>query len=241
MFTKYLLLTRQRLPQKVLLFNPTENRILNSLFWRNFLETQNDHFQTLAVVIQKTGSEDFLPCCRYQFYIHFFALMESLKPSFTLLSICSGRSCCHQILRSKSLRFIVPAVLPIRFLRTEREPYSAVPRWSHRAHPAKLRYPRSGAPGQTQRSVFGVQVALPVFSFICSDFRVANLPDPHRDPHGETSGWKQWIQEVQRALISEQKVLKTSKNRCFYSFSTIRNQQVAGSSPATSSRNQRKS
>ena len=49
------------------------------------------------------------------------------------------------------------------------------------------------------------------------------------------SGWKQWIQEVQRALISEQKVLKTSKNRCFYSFSTIRNQQVAGSSPATSS------
>ena len=128
MFTKYLLLTRQRLPQKVLLFNPTENRILNSLFLRNFLETQNDHFQTLAVVIQKTGSEDFLPCCRYQFYIHFFALMESLKPSFTLLSICSGRSCCHQILRSKSLRFIVPAVLPIRFLRTEREPYSAVPR-----------------------------------------------------------------------------------------------------------------
>ena len=27
----------------------------------------------------------------------------------------------------------------------------------------------------------------PVFSFICSDFRVANLPDPHRDPHGEMS------------------------------------------------------
>ena len=56
------------------------------------------------------------------------------------------------------------------------------------------------------------------------------------DPHAETSGWKQWKQEGQRALISEQKVLKTSKNRCFYSFSTIRNQQVAGSSPATSSR-----
>ena len=62
-------------------------------------------------------------------------------------------------------------------------------------------------------------------------------PDPHRDPHGETSGWKQWKQEAQRALISEQKVLKMSKNRCFYGFSTIRNQQVAGSSPATSSRN----
>ena len=27
----------------------------------------------------------------------------------------------------------------------------------------------------------------PVFSFICLDFRVANLPDPHRDPHGEMS------------------------------------------------------
>jgi len=61
--------------------------------------------------------------------------------------------------------------------------------------------------------------------------------DPHADPHGETSGWKQWKQEGQRAFIFEGKVLKTSKNRCFYSFSTIRNQQVAGSSPATSSRN----
>ena len=27
----------------------------------------------------------------------------------------------------------------------------------------------------------------PVFSFICSDFQVANLPDPHRDPHGKMS------------------------------------------------------
>ena len=61
--------------------------------------------------------------------------------------------------------------------------------------------------------------------------------DPHADPHGETSGWKQWKQEGQRALISEQKVLKTSGNRYFYIFSTLRNQQVAGSSPATSSRN----
>ena len=61
--------------------------------------------------------------------------------------------------------------------------------------------------------------------------------DPHSDPHGETSGRKQWRQGRQRALISEQKVLKTFKNRCSYSFSTIRNQQVAGSSPATSSRN----
>jgi len=42
-------------------------------------------------------------------------------------------------------------------------------------------------------------------------------------------------------LISEQKVLKTSENRYFYIFSTLRNQQVAGSSPATSSRNRRKS
>ena len=61
------------------------------------------------------------------------------------------------------------------------------------------------------------------------------------DPHAETSGRKQWKQEGQRALISEQKVLKTSRNRYFYIFSTLRNQQVAGSSPATSSRNQRKS
>ena len=59
--------------------------------------------------------------------------------------------------------------------------------------------------------------------------------DPHADPHGERSGRKQWKQEGQRALISEQKVLKTSKNRYFYSFSSVRNQQVAGSSPATSS------
>ena len=51
----------------------------------------------------------------------------------------------------------------------------------------------------------------------------------------ETSRRKQWIQEVQRALISEQKVLKASRNRYFYGFSTFRNQQVAGSSPATSS------
>ena len=36
-------------------------------------------------------------------------------------------------------------------------------------------------------------------------------------------------------MISEQKVLKTSRNRYFYIFSTLRNQQVAGSSPATSS------
>ena len=60
--------------------------------------------------------------------------------------------------------------------------------------------------------------------------------DPHADPHGERSGRKQWKQGWQRTLISEQKVLKTSKNRCFYSFSTLRNQQVAGSSPATSSK-----
>ena len=59
--------------------------------------------------------------------------------------------------------------------------------------------------------------------------------DLHADPHGETSGRKQWRQEGQRALISEQKVLKTSGNCSFYSFSTFRNQQVAGSSPATSS------
>jgi len=65
--------------------------------------------------------------------------------------------------------------------------------------------------------------------------------DPHADPHGERSGRKQWKQEEQRVLISEQKVLKTSKNRHFYIFSTLRNQQVAGSSPATSSRNPRKS
>ena len=65
--------------------------------------------------------------------------------------------------------------------------------------------------------------------------------DPHADPHGETSRRKQWIQEGQRALNSEQKVLKTSGNCSFYSFSTFRNQQVAGSSPATSSRNPRKS
>ena len=59
--------------------------------------------------------------------------------------------------------------------------------------------------------------------------------DPHADPHGETSRWKQWKQEVQRALIFEQKVLKQSKNRNSYSFFTICNQQVAGSSLATSS------
>ena len=65
--------------------------------------------------------------------------------------------------------------------------------------------------------------------------------DPHADPHGETSGRKQWKQQAQRALISEQKVLKTSGKCSFYSFSTFRNQQVAGSSPATSSRSRRKS
>ena len=48
------------------------------------------------------------------------------------------------------------------------------------------------------------------------------------DPHGERSGRKQWKQEEQRVLISEQKVLKTSKNLHFYIFSTLRNQQVAG-------------
>jgi len=42
--------------------------------------------------------------------------------------------------------------------------------------------------------------------------------DPHADPHGETSRWKQWKQEVQRAFIFEQKVLKTSRNRFFISF-----------------------
>ena len=61
--------------------------------------------------------------------------------------------------------------------------------------------------------------------------------DPHADPHGEKSGRKQRRQAGQRALISEQKVLKTSGHRSFYSFSSIRNQQVAGLSPATSSKN----
>ena len=51
------------------------------------------------------------------------------------------------------------------------------------------------------------------------------------DPHAETSGRKQWKQEGQRALISEQKVLKMSKNHYFYRFSTLRNIQVYQACP----------
>ena len=75
-----------------------------------------------------------------------------------------------------------------------------------------------------------------IFDYCGAVLRWVFWSDPHADPHGERSGRKQWKQEVQRAFIFEWKVLKTSRNRYFYIFSTLRNQQVAGSSPATSSR-----
>ncbi len=37
--------------------------------------------------------------------------------------------------------------------------------------------------------------------------------DPHPDPHGETSGWKQWRQERDRPADSEPKVPETSANK----------------------------
>jgi len=105
---------------------------------------------------------------------------------------------------------------------------------THFAHGASVKHPRKLCLRIFISSIFCAPIRRWPFS---SPLRWVFWFDPHADPHGETSGWKQWKQEGQRALISEQKVLKTSRNRYFYIFSTLRNQQVAGSSPATSSRN----
>ena len=64
---------------------------------------------------------------------------------------------------------------------------------------------------------------------------LAKTADPHRDPHAETSGRKQWKQGRGRVFQFQRKRSKTSGKRYFQNFSTLCNQQVGGSSPSTSS------
>ena len=52
--------------------------------------------------------------------------------------------------------------------------------------------------------------------------------DPHRDPHAETSGRKQWKHGCERVFQSQRKRSKTSGKRYFQNFSTLCNQQVGG-------------
>ena len=59
--------------------------------------------------------------------------------------------------------------------------------------------------------------------------------DPHRDPHEETSGRKQWKHGCERVFQFQRKRSKTSGKRYFQNFSTLCNQQVGGSNPSTSS------
>ena len=64
---------------------------------------------------------------------------------------------------------------------------------------------------------------------------LAKTADPHRDPHAETSGRKQWKQGRGRVFQFQRKRSKTSGKRYFQNFSTLCNQQVGGSSPSTGS------
>ena len=64
---------------------------------------------------------------------------------------------------------------------------------------------------------------------------LAKTADPHRDPHAETSGRKQWKYGCERVFQFQRKRSKTSEKRYFQNFSTLCNQQVGGSSPSTSS------
>ena len=64
---------------------------------------------------------------------------------------------------------------------------------------------------------------------------LAKTADPHRDPHAETSGRKQWKQGRGRVFQFQRKRSKTSGKRYFQNFSTLCNQQVGGSNPSTSS------
>ena len=64
---------------------------------------------------------------------------------------------------------------------------------------------------------------------------LAKTADPHRDPHAETSGRKQWKHGRERVFWFQRKRSKMSGKRYFQNFSTLCNQQVGGSSPSTSS------
>ena len=64
---------------------------------------------------------------------------------------------------------------------------------------------------------------------------LAKTAAPHRDPHAETSGRKQWKQGRGRVFQFQRKRSKTSGKRYFQNFSTLCNQQVGGSNPSTSS------
>ena len=64
---------------------------------------------------------------------------------------------------------------------------------------------------------------------------LAKTADPHRDPHAETSGWKQRKHGRERVFHFQWKRLKTSRKRYFQNFFTLCNQQVGGSNPSTSS------
>ena len=66
------------------------------------------------------------------------------------------------------------------------------------------------------------------------------LLDPHRDPHNETSGWKQRNRWGRRTQYTRQKGSKSPENGQTEHPDTLRNQQVMCSSHTTSSKKHRK-
>ena len=72
-------------------------------------------------------------------------------------------------------------------------------------------------------------------------FEPKHLPDPHSDPQQENAMRNQRDKEARTKLYTQQKALKRAGNGSLGALDTLRNQQVAGSSPASSSKNWSKS
>ena len=64
------------------------------------------------------------------------------------------------------------------------------------------------------------------------------LLDPHRDPHGETSGWKQRGEQVSTSSFLEEKAPKSLARQGVEGFQALGEDEVGGSNPPSSSRKQ---
>ena len=64
------------------------------------------------------------------------------------------------------------------------------------------------------------------------------LLDPHRDPHGETSGWKQRGEQVSTSSFLEEKAPKSLARQGVEGFQALGKDEVGGSNPPSSSRKQ---
>ena len=62
--------------------------------------------------------------------------------------------------------------------------------------------------------------------------------DPHRDPHGEMSGWKQWSKQAATSSFWDKKLPKSLIQQGLEGSTAVGKDEVGGSNPPSSSRKQ---